>query len=149
MPDEIRLRIVVENPPAGVTFQLQKGKSLLTKPTTSSRGKLFFDFTVRIGRDRDARFPKLLGDYTQGKPSERFVYVNSGTFAGQANSCWSRRAKVPLSGITWSLIESASAPGATLQARIAGKAGDGGPACATVPLLDGGWTVETKSNARA
>jgi hypothetical protein len=49
---------------------------------------------------------------------------------------------VPLSGITWPLIEEAlAAPDAVLEARIAGVARDGGPVCATVPLLDGGWHI--------
>jgi hypothetical protein len=44
--------------------------------------------------------------------------------------------------ITWELIEEAlSKSGAVLEARIAGTAGDGGPACATVRLLNGGWKV--------
>jgi hypothetical protein len=42
---------------------------------------------------------------------------------------------VPLSDITEKLIRS----GRRLEARFNGTARDGGPACATVPLLDGGW----------
>jgi hypothetical protein len=46
-------------------------------------------------------------------------------------------------GITWELIDEAlSKLSAVLEARIAGTAGDGGPACATVRLLDGGWKVQ-------
>jgi hypothetical protein len=70
------------------------------------------------------------------------VYVNSGTLAGQVDSRWTRRAKIHLEGISWELIERALAsPGTVLEARIAGMARDGGPACATVPLLDGGWRI--------
>jgi hypothetical protein len=70
------------------------------------------------------------------------VYITSGTLAGQADSCWTRKAKVHLSGITWKLIEQVlSTPDSTLEARIAGMAGDGGPACATVPLLENGWRI--------
>jgi hypothetical protein len=32
-------------------------------------------------------------------------------------------------------------PGAVIEARIAGKAKDGGPAAASVPLLGDGWRV--------
>jgi hypothetical protein len=68
--------------------------------------------------------------------------VTSGKRAGQANSCWDRRAKVSLKGITPQLIAAVKQqPGAHLEARIAGTAADGGPACATVPLLEGGWRV--------
>ncbi|MEK6371421.1 MAG: DUF5990 family protein [Acidobacteriota bacterium] len=65
--------------------------------------------------------------------------MNSGTYAGQADTPWSRRAKVPLAGITWALIKRAK--GAPLEARINGTGSDGGPACGTVPLLDGGWKI--------
>jgi hypothetical protein len=37
--------------------------------------------------------------------------------------------------------EALATPGAVIEARIAGTAKDGGPACATVGLLDGGWRV--------
>jgi hypothetical protein len=53
---------------------------------------------------------------------------------------------VPLTGITGTLIEAALAvSGATLESRIQGTAGDGGPACATVPILEPGWHVVRKA----
>jgi Family of unknown function (DUF5990) len=130
---ELAMRITVLDPPPGVTFCVQRGKTDLVPPTRVSDGHVSFDFTLR---------PNLRGPFAQGPPAGRFVYVNSGTLAGQADSCWTRRAKVPLSGITWELIEQTlSAPNAVLEARIQGTAKDGGPACATVPLVDGGWRV--------
>jgi hypothetical protein len=72
----------------------------------------------------------------------RFLYLNSGQRAGQADSCWDRRAKVSIAGITRQLLDRLrQRPGARLEARIAGTAPDGGPACATVPLLNGGWQI--------
>jgi hypothetical protein len=74
------------------------------------------------------------------------MYVNSGKRAGQGDSRWDRRAKAPLTGITQQMIESLEQqPGARLETRIAGAAGVGGPACATVPLLEGGWRVVANS----
>jgi hypothetical protein len=58
--------------------------------------------------------------------------------AGETVARWTRRAKIPLAGITWPMIAKA-ANGGFLEAGIAGTARDGGPACATVPLLDQGW----------
>ena len=72
-----------------------------------------------------------------------FVYVNSGTSAGEAGSRWTRRAKVKLATLTRELADAARAePGTVLEARFQGIGRDGGPACATVPLLDGGWRLE-------
>lgn len=145
MQRELPLRITVLHPPSGVTFCLQRGqagKADLVAPTSASVERLTFDLTVRVGNDRNDGPPRFLGPFTQGPPAGRFVYVNSGTLAGQADSCFTRRAKVHLAGISWELIEEAmSKPDAVLEARIRGTAGDGGPACATVPILDGGWKV--------
>jgi hypothetical protein len=78
---------------------------------------------------------RFLGPFTQGPPTARFVYVTSGQSAGQPGSCWNRRAKIPLGGITWSLLEQVLAKkGAVLEVQIEGTGRDGGPACATVPL---------------
>ena len=72
----------------------------------------------------------------------RFSYLAAGRRAGDTTSCWDRRAKVALAGITPAVLAAWRAtPGAVLEARIAGTARDGGPACATVPLLGGGWQV--------
>ena len=136
MDVEQQLRIVVLNPPPGVTFALQRGKNELVPPSHSSGKELVFDLTVRV---RDEEQPNFLGPFAQGPRAARFVYINSGTYAGQTNTPWSRRAKIHLSGITWPLIRHAK--GAPLEARFAGTGRDGGPACATVPLLDGGWKI--------
>ena len=146
MEPELPLRITVVHPPSGVAFRLQRGKNELVPPTRDRDGYLSFDFTLRVSNDRTKGPPNLRGALAQGPPAGRFVYVNSGTLAGQADSCWTRRAKVPLAGISWDLIEQILAtPEAVLEACIQGTAKDGGPACATVPLLDGGWRISLKS----
>ena len=56
-------------------------------------------------------------------------------------SCWQRRIKIPLQGITWEMIDSlVDAPKRLLQATIPGTGKDGGPSCATVNLIDG-WKI--------
>ncbi|HEX6899198.1 MAG TPA: DUF5990 family protein [Thermoanaerobaculia bacterium] len=145
---ELPLRIIVVQPPEGVTFQMQRGqggKVDLVPPTHASQDSQSFDFALRVG-ERPNGQPNFLGPFVQGPQDGRFVYINSGTLAGQADSCWTRRAKVHLSGITRQMIEQALAdPDAILEARIWGLAKDGGPACATVPILDGGWQISRKN----
>jgi len=136
----LRLRIIVVGPPPGVRLQLQCGRHELQPPTRQSQAATTFDFEVRVGT-RAGSQPNFLGAFAQGPPAGRFVYINSGTAAGQADSEWTRRAKVPLTGITWALIERARLAGSVLEAEIAGTGRDGGPACATVPLLSGGWRL--------
>jgi hypothetical protein len=141
------LRIVLVNPPTGVLFAVQRGKAELEAPSMSNGENLSFEFSVRIG-DREDDGPNFLGPFVQGPRGGRFVYVNSGTLAGQADSCWTRRAKVGLKSIGWDLVDHLIAqPSKRLEARIAGKAGDGGPACATVPLLGDGWEINDRNGS--
>ena len=138
---ELPVRITLVRPPRDVTFCLQKGKAERVSSVHTTGDDITFDLSVRVSERPDGS-PNLLGPFAQGPPTGRFVYVNSGTSAGEADSPWTRRAKVPLSDITWEMIaEALASPDAVVAARIAGTARDGGPACATVPLLDGGWRV--------
>jgi hypothetical protein len=137
----VPLRITVLDPPAGVVFAIQKGKEVVT-PMLADDRDLSFDFSVRV-RERDDGAPNFLGPFVQGPPTTRFVYVNSGTSAGQSDSCWRRRGKVGLIGISWELITNVtSKPGKVLEVQITGKARDGGPVCATVKPLSG-WTIKS------
>jgi hypothetical protein len=145
MEPELPIRITVVQPPHGVTFRIQRGRADLVPPALDAGEQISFDLTLRVADNRPDGLPNFLGPFAQGPPAGRFIYVNSGTLAGQAESCWTRRAKVHLAGITWELIDQTlSAPGALLEAHIAGTGRDGGPACATVPLLEDGWRVSTK-----
>lgn len=137
---ELTFRITVLDPPRGVVFRLQRGRSELLPPSKETARRLTFDFTLRVEPGAAGGPPRLLGPFAQGPPAKRFVYVNSGKQAGQTESCWDRRAKVPLAGVDASLIEQAARTGAVIEAQIAGTGGDGGPACATVPLVSG-WRV--------
>ncbi|HEU0298998.1 MAG TPA: DUF5990 family protein [Longimicrobium sp.] len=147
---EITLRVVVVDPPAGVVWRMQRGRHELVDPVSAAEGRLVFDAAVRVGGDRPDGGPNLLGPFAHGRPDDRFLYVNSGTSAGQHPSPWSRRAKVKLAGIDWGLVERAeSDPDTVLEVRFAGTLRDGSPACATVPLLDGGWRAVRGGATRA
>ena len=133
-------------PPTGVEFRLQEGRADLMVPVRVTAGEIQFDFSLRLGAPRGGQ-PNFLGSAAQGPPAGRFVYINSGRRAGQRGTLWDRRAKVPLRGITNALLQDALREGFVLEARIAGTAGDGGPACATVPLLGGTWRLASEAAA--
>src|SRR5687768_14799012 len=142
MDRELPIRVTVFEPPLGVTFAIQRSKDELLPPSKVSAKSLVFDLSIRVSQRKSGGAPNVLGPYAQGKPDDRFLYLNSGTMAGQQNSCWTRRAKIKTAGINWKLIEQTLAtPGAVLEVQIDGLAKDGGPCCATVPLVDGGWRV--------
>jgi hypothetical protein len=142
MKQEAKFRIVVVDPLPGVVYALQRGRSELMPPVRSMASELAFEFSLAIA-DIDADPPRLTGQYAQGPPNKRFVYISSGSMAGQADSCWTRRAKVPLYGLSKSELLEASKRDGVLEARIRGTAKDGGPACATVPLLST-WASATE-----
>ena len=138
---ELSLRIVLESPPTGVDFGLQDGKGHDYKTIQKQRssGKdLCFDCVVTVKNNRDDGLPNFVGPLTQGTPADRFIYIDIGTSAGQADSCWERRIKVPLNGITLEMIERVSADSElVLEARLPGTGRDGGPSCATVQPIHG------------
>lgn len=137
---ERSLRIVVDHPVPGVALALQRGaaaKAALVPPVEASDRAVVFELSVTVdGTLADGR-PRLLGPYVQGPPEARFVYICVGQNAGQLDSEWSRRIKVPLGALTMAQAEGRG----RLTAHIAGRGKDGTPACATVPLLPPGWTT--------
>lgn len=135
---ELPLRIIVANPVPGVAFCLRGKDDELVDQKISTGEPLCFEPSVRVKRISGVP-PRFLGPLIFGSTSERFIYIRIGTLAGQPSSCWTRAAKVMLSGISWALIERARKASARLEVRVEGRAKDGGPSCATVPLLDGGW----------
>ena len=134
-----RIRITVIDPPAGVRFGVQRGRSDVADAQHSTGAPLVFEFSLTVA-DAALDPVRFTGEFAQGPASARFVYINSGTLSGQAGSPWTRRAKVPLSGVTPTLLAEALARDLTLATEIAGRAKDGGPVCASVKLLSG-WTL--------
>ena len=143
MPRIIPLRVTLINPPPGVAILQQSGKDDLAPPSSESAEHLSFDFEVTIANEPSGSVPpNLRGPFVQGPSGARFTYINSGTYAGDHRSCWGRRAKIPLSGISWDQIEAVLAkPDRILEARVQGTGKDGGPVCASVPLIDGQWKL--------
>jgi hypothetical protein len=139
---ELPIRIVVEHPLPELAIALQRGKAdkaTLVPPSSRSPDAVVLDLDVTVdGHLPDGR-PRLLGLCVQGPPDARFVYLPLGRYAGQADSEWAGRVKVPLGGIGWDQIEALS-PGARLAARIKGQSPKGGPALASMRLLPPGWT---------
>jgi hypothetical protein len=139
---ELTLRIVLEAPPPGVDFGLQEGRGNDYQTVQTQRSKtsdLIFTFTVRAKRNSSGE-PVFLGPFTQGPPAERFVYLDIGTYAGQKDTPWSRRLKIPLRGISWETVEQASGSSRVLETRVRGTGRDGGPTCGTIKPFNG-WTV--------
>jgi hypothetical protein len=146
-PDEVPVlvQLLVTGALPGCTYALQLGARELDQAQAGDGKDLLFRFALAFRPGRDgALVPR--GPAVQGRGDDRFVYLCAGTSAGQRTSPWTRRAKVPLSGI----VDLLPAPGLdpmppVVQGRVAGLAKDGGPACASVKLLEG-WLLASVSS---
>lgn len=150
MESDLPIRLVLVEPPSGIDFGIQHGSGANYETRFVQQGKhgdVVFDFSLAVADNRKDGLPNFRGPFAQGPPVSRFIYVDVGTYAGQKNTPWSRRMKIPLQGITWALISKVtSKPGHKLLARIPGTGKDGGPSCAMVQLL-GPWPWQViKSN---
>lgn len=145
MERELTFRVVLQEPPSGVDFGLQlgRGADYTTVQKQRSRGQdLHFEFSVTVMAANNKAAPDFRGPVVQGPAGQRFVYIDIGTCAGQIDTPWSRRLKIPLIGITPVMIDRASVDGRTvLETRVPGTGRDGGPACATVKPFHGWKTA--------
>src|SRR5690242_19689629 len=140
--NELTLRIVLEAPPPGVDFGLQEGHGNDCRTVQTQRSKssdLIFTFSVRAKQNSSGEVV-FLGPFTQGPPQGRFVYLDIGTYAGQKDTPWSRRLKIPLRGISWEMVERARRSSRVLETRVRGTGRDGGPTCGTIKPFNG-WTL--------
>ena len=141
MADGITLRIVLEQPPPGVDFGIQKGRGAIYETIQTQRsqgGDLVFEFSFVL-KSAPGGQSDFGGDIVQGPRGGRFVYVDIGTYAGQRDTPWSRRLKIPLSGISAEALRRVMSKGGVLEARVPGTGRDGGPSCASVKEF-AGWT---------
>ena len=142
MESELKFKIILLKPNADVIFGLQKGSGnnyeTVQKQLSNSQD-LSFDFLIKVKGDRAKdKLPKFSGGFVQSGTDQKFIYIDIGTCAGQTNTMWSRRLKIPLTGIAWTDIEySIENPNSFMEARVPGTGRDGGPNCATVKPFDG------------
>jgi hypothetical protein len=137
---EVSFRVVVENAPTDVTFAVQLGKFELLPPTRE-KDQLVFEFRLRVKPGKSSQVV-FLGPASHGPPQDRFVYVNSGTSAGQLDSPWTRRAKLKLGTVDRAMVEQVlQDTRLCLEGRMPAMGADGGPVCATTKLFSGWKTV--------
>src|SRR5688572_4571860 len=105
MKSNVHLRIIVTNPPAetGTRFGLQDKSGDIRAATLTSEQSAAFECDVTASDAGDRSEPNFLGPYTHGPPTARFLYLSHGT----RGPGWIKRIKIPLSSITWSMIEAA------------------------------------------
>jgi hypothetical protein len=136
---DLTLRIICLDPPVlpddpRVGFGLQDKSQQLTPGQSQPDGSLAFTATLKVKGTSGLQSPDFAGAYVHGTAQQRFLYLSLGTQQGSVWQ-WTRRIKVPLSGITWAHIEDVGSKGGILEGTIDGMKS------ATVPLLGEGWIV--------
>jgi hypothetical protein len=143
MKQEITLRIILESPPSGVDYGIQKGSGPVYETLQKQRSvneNLRFEFTIHLKTDK-AGLPDFAGPVVQGPAGGRFVYVDIGTYAGQTGTIFAGRLKVPLRGITQEMIgQLLAGPGNILTTTVPGTGKNGSPNYGTVKPFDG-WSI--------
>lgn len=146
MSNEIKLRIVLQNPVDGLLYGLQKGKGSgydTVLPQLGAGHDLNFEFTVPL-KQATPQGIALSGPYVQGPAGSRFVYINIGSYAGQSGALWNGRMKVPLSETDFTNTISDQDP-LCWTCYVPGRTADGKPVFATVKPF-GGWSMGKPSN---
>ena len=75
-----------------------------------------------------------------GQGRKRWGAGDIGTYAGQIDTPWSRRLKIPFRDITWDVVKQVVRGEHVLETHVPGTGKDGGPTCATVKPF-AGWKV--------
>lgn len=142
---DVKLKIILASPPPGIDFALQKGSGSnydTVQKQRSASHDLCFGLNVEVKGDRQKdQLPDFRGPFVQGPVNGRFIYIDIGSLAGQAEQlAW--RLKIPLAGITWAALNQFTAnPAAYLETRVPGTHKNGEPNCATVKPFNG-WLVK-------
>ena len=134
------LNIILESPPPSVEFGLQKGAGTIyetVQKQKSSDGDLYFECKVTVRPNKQGVFD-FYGPFVQGPVSERFLYIDIGTYAGDKNSVWGRRLKIPLYTFPQDLLKKLSKLASPMmETKVPGTGKDGTPNCATVKDFQG------------
>lgn len=145
MKNEISLRVVLQKPPTEIDYGLQMGHGSRFNIVQRQRAggeDLAFEFTINTKPGKESSID-FSGSFVQGLAGGRFIYINIGASAGQINTPLSRRLKVPLTGITQSIVDEILKIPSILETSVPGTGKDGGPNCATVKPF-AGWSVVRK-----
>lgn len=145
----VRVRLVCEGLPAdrfaGFDGRRDVRVELQTKDgheagSPAGKGALAWvtEVTVKTGADG---LPDFSGPAVHGKRGERFFYL-SWSSEKVIHRDRFRRIKIHLRDLTQAQLAQAMKTGGTLVARVHAVAKDGGPACASVALVGGGWVAE-------
>jgi Family of unknown function (DUF5990) len=83
---DVPIRLVLVDPPDGVLFGVQRGRGARYEPMfvqQRTRRDVSFDFSLLVADNPEDGQPNFLGDFAQGPPARRFVYIDVGHMRGR------------------------------------------------------------------
>jgi hypothetical protein len=116
----VRVSVRVDAPPSvdGTAFGLQDKAGSLHGGAALPDGSRLYTCDIRAVASSGGGGPNFLGPFTHGTRAARHLYLgHRGSTGGEPP--WIKRIKVPLAGISWSLIERSKGRLAT---RVDGRA---------------------------
>ena len=144
---QVQILLLITAAPPGVRWAVQHGRDGLLPPYASTAELMSFAFTLGLRPALPDGSFNFRGPFAQGTPADRFLYLNSGTYAGQPDTVWARRAKIKLAGIPRPLVQAAAGDAnVAIAGRLHGTAKDGGPVCARIDPLLIRWDLERKAD---
>lgn len=118
--DEVRFRLLraddtpITNPHnLAYKFGLQDTKQEIMEGRCLPNGKLAFDFTLKVKKGPNPKFPVFGGRYASGTPHDRFVYLS---WFAITRGDYINRVKARLSTIDWKLVRTAQEQGRAVTA---------------------------------
>ena len=128
-PDEERsvlASVRVVNPLAGAAYALQRRDGHIDQGQIAGSADLAFTTSITLKLRSDGSLDPT-GLHVHGPRTGRFLYLASGTLAGQAGSPWTRRAKVSLESLPAAVLLALDLMPPVIDVVIPGIASDGGP----------------------
>ena len=113
-----------------IRLGIQKGKQVI-EDVQADAEEVIFSCSLRVEKNAKTGKPNFLGQYAQGTPEERYLYLCWGERDGGQ---WQgfRRAKIYLKHIGWDSIEKSLSTGKPIEATIKMTDKKGCPLCAWV-----------------
>src|SRR5262245_5011417 len=102
---ELPVRITLVAPPRNIVYGIQRGRGGAYEVdfAQQANGDVTFEFAIIAAKGKGSQ-PNFLGEYVQGPTGRRFIYVDVGRYARQADTPWARRMIIRLDDVTWPLI---------------------------------------------
>lgn len=123
--------------PEAIYVGLQRGEQVIDL-VRGDAGNATFTASFHVTQQKDGS-PNFLGPFAKGTPKERFFYLSWGVQGPLGSFRSFRRAKIPLSSLSWEKVDAAIQNRTPIRADVTLTDAKGGPVCATLKSTHLRW----------